>query len=165
MTLVVARLQSIPGIGRITAFALRYKIDVIERFADAGHVSSYFGFGVREWQSGDSQVKGKIAKGGDMLIRSLLAQAGRAVSPLPPARPAAALHPSPRAAGPSRESSSRQQSCDRGRAQEPDLRVPPLEARNDLRPPGLPGHARAGDAALESGARPRSIRCAIILAG
>lgn len=71
---VIAILESIPGIGPITAFALRHKIDTIDRFKDASHLSSYFGFGVRERQSGEVMVKGRIAKTGDSLLRKLLIQ-------------------------------------------------------------------------------------------
>jgi hypothetical protein len=71
---VMAILQTIPGIGPITAFALRHKIDTIDRFRDASHLSSYLGFGVRERQSGEITVKGKIAKTGDPLLRKLLIQ-------------------------------------------------------------------------------------------
>lgn len=76
---IIALLQTIPGIGPITAFALRHKIDTIDRFKDASHLSSYLGFGVRERQSGDTMVKGKIAKTGDPLLRKLLIQGAQAV--------------------------------------------------------------------------------------
>jgi transposase len=72
-------LQTIPGIGPITAFALRHKIDTIDRFRDASHLSSYFGFGVRERQSGETTVKGKIAKTGDPLLRKLLIQGAQII--------------------------------------------------------------------------------------
>lgn len=77
--LVMTILQTIPGIGPITAFALRHKIDTIDRFRDASHVSSYFGFGVRERQSGENTVKGKIAKTGDPLLRKLLIQGAQII--------------------------------------------------------------------------------------
>lgn len=76
---VMTILQTIPGIGPITAFALRHKIDTIDRFRDASHLSSYFGFGVRERQSGESTVKGKIAKTGDPLLRKLLIQGAQII--------------------------------------------------------------------------------------
>ena len=75
----VTLLQTIPGIGPITSFALRHKIDTIERFKDPAHLCAYFGFGVRERQSGDSVVKGKIAKTGDPLVRKLLIQGAQIV--------------------------------------------------------------------------------------
>lgn len=76
---VISHLQSIPGIGPITAFALRWKIETIDRFKDSAHLSSYFGFGVRQWQSGDSLVKGKITKTGNALIRRLLMQGAQVI--------------------------------------------------------------------------------------
>lgn len=76
---VIALLQTIPGIGPVTAFALRHKIDTIHRFRDASHMSSYFGLGVRERQSGETTVKGKIAKTGDALLRKLLIQGAQII--------------------------------------------------------------------------------------
>jgi transposase len=76
---IIALLQTIPGIGPITAFALRHKIDTIDRFKDASHLSSYLGFGVRERQSGDTTVKGKISKTGDPLLRKLLIQGAHVI--------------------------------------------------------------------------------------
>ncbi len=76
---IVALLRTIPGVGRITAFALRNKIGTIARFSDAAHLASYFGFGLRERQSGDNRVKGSIAKTGDSLVRSLLVQGAHIV--------------------------------------------------------------------------------------
>lgn len=76
---VIVRLRSIPGIGPITAFALRHKVEDIHRFASAAHLSSYFGFGVRQRQSGETLIKGKIAKTGDTLIRKLLIQGAQVV--------------------------------------------------------------------------------------
>jgi len=76
---IITLLQTIPGIGPITAFALRHKIDVIDRFKDASHLSSYLGFGVRERQSGDTMAKGKIAKTGDPLLRKLLIQGAQVI--------------------------------------------------------------------------------------
>lgn len=39
----------------------------IERFANAAHLTSHVGFGVREQQSGENRVKGKITKRGDIV--------------------------------------------------------------------------------------------------
>lgn len=76
---VVSHLKSIPGIGPITAFALRHRIETIDRFESAAHLSSYFGFGVRQRQSGETLIKGKIAKSGDTLIRKLLIQGAQVI--------------------------------------------------------------------------------------
>lgn len=77
---VVKILESIPGVGTITAFALRWKIENIERFKDSKHLASYFGFGIREQQSGDHLQKGKITKTGNNLIRKLLVQGAHVIS-------------------------------------------------------------------------------------
>lgn len=76
---VIARLRSIPGIGPITAFGLRHRIGTIDRFESAAHLSSYFGFGVRQRQSGETTVKGAIAKTGDTLLRKLLIQGAQVI--------------------------------------------------------------------------------------
>lgn len=76
---VMKRLQSIPGIGPMTAFALRWKIESIDRFCDAAHLCSYFGFGIRQKQSGDTLVKGKITKMGNTMVRTLLIQGAQVV--------------------------------------------------------------------------------------
>jgi transposase len=76
---VIGILRTVPGIGPVTAFALRHKIDSIDRFRDAAHLSSYLGFGVRERQSGGSLTKGKIAKTGDAFLRKLLIQGAQVV--------------------------------------------------------------------------------------
>jgi len=71
---IIPLLRSIPCVGPLTAFALRFKIGNIDRFKSPQHISSYFGFAVRQWQSGDGETRGKITKHGDSLIRKLLIQ-------------------------------------------------------------------------------------------
>lgn len=72
-------LLSIPGIGPITAFALRYKMGTIERFASAKHLASYFGLGIRQKQSGEASRFGGITHRGDEHIRSLLVQGAQVI--------------------------------------------------------------------------------------
>lgn len=71
---VITLLRSIPHIGPITAFALRNKMENTERFQSAKHLCSYFGFGIRQKQSGDGNHTGKLTKRGNTLIRKLLMQ-------------------------------------------------------------------------------------------
>lgn len=71
---IITLLRSIPHIGPITAFALRCKMENIERFRDAKHLCAYFGFGVRQKQSGDGSITGKLTRRGNILIRKLLVQ-------------------------------------------------------------------------------------------
>jgi len=76
---VLPLLQTIPGIGPINSFALRWKIETIDRFEDAAHLASYFGLGIRECQSGGMRRKGKITKTGSTLVRKLLVQGAQAM--------------------------------------------------------------------------------------
>ena len=76
---ILPLLRSIPGIGPINAFALRFKIETIERFEDSAHLASYFGLGIRECQSGGMRRKGKITKTGSALVRKLLVQGAQAM--------------------------------------------------------------------------------------
>src|SRR3989339_2092614 len=55
-------------------------METIERFKSAKHLASYFGFGIRERQSGDHLQKGKITKAGNNLIRKLLVQGAQVIS-------------------------------------------------------------------------------------
>lgn len=76
---VISCLQTIPGIGPITAFALRWKTETIDRFVNAAHLASYFGFGVRQRESGDHSTRGRITKTGNVLIRKLLIQGAQVI--------------------------------------------------------------------------------------
>lgn len=76
---IVKRLQTIPGIGPITAFAVRHKIESLDRFEDSAHLCSYMGLGVRQRCSGEHAVSGKITKTGNALIRRLLVQGAQVI--------------------------------------------------------------------------------------
>lgn len=76
---VIPLLRTIPGIGPINSFALRFKIETIDRFEDSAHLSSYFGLGIRECQSGGMRRKGRITKTGSALVRKLLVQGAQAM--------------------------------------------------------------------------------------
>jgi transposase len=71
----VHRLQSVPGVGPVTAAAFVAAIDDVHRFPDAHHVQAYLGLVPREWSSGDRQVRGRITKVGHPRARTLLVQA------------------------------------------------------------------------------------------
>ena len=64
-----------PGIGPITALTYRATVDTIDRFADAGSASAFFGLVPREDSSGERQRRGRITKAGPPMARSLLIQA------------------------------------------------------------------------------------------
>lgn len=76
---IITLLQNIPGIGAVTSFALRTKIDNIERFESAKHLCSYLGFSIRESQSGETLKKGKISKTGNSLVRKNVIQGAQTI--------------------------------------------------------------------------------------
>lgn len=72
---VTRRLQTIPGIGPVTALTFRATLDDVTRFAEAGAVTSFLGLVPRETSSGERQIRGRITKAGPRELRSLLVQA------------------------------------------------------------------------------------------
>jgi transposase len=72
---VVARLQSVPGVGTVVAVTFRATLDRIERFTAAGQVSALVGLVPREDSSGERRQRGHITKAGNAELRSLLIQA------------------------------------------------------------------------------------------
>lgn len=76
---IISLLRNIPGIGEISAFAIRAKVDDISRFVSARNLCSYFGFAVREHQSGEVFSKGRINKMGNSFIRKLVVQGAQSI--------------------------------------------------------------------------------------
>lgn len=78
-TPVVARLQTIPGIGLLTATALVAFVGAVPRFPSGRHFASYLGLTPRESSSGLRRRLGTISKRGDCYLRMLLIHGGRSV--------------------------------------------------------------------------------------
>jgi len=76
---VVDRLQTIPGIGLLTATALVAFVGDVRRFPTGRHLASYLGLTPRERSSGNVRRLGKISKRGDAYLRMLLIHGARAV--------------------------------------------------------------------------------------
>jgi transposase len=74
---IVARLQTIPGIGLLSATALVAFVGDINRFPTGRHFSSYLGLTPREQSSGLIRRLGAISKRGDSYIRMLLIHGAR----------------------------------------------------------------------------------------
>jgi transposase len=70
----VQLLQSIPGVGRVTAEVIVTHLDKPERFKNARHVSSYAGLVPRRFQSGQMDRQGGITHRGSRLLRSALVE-------------------------------------------------------------------------------------------
>lgn len=76
---IVQQLLQIPGIGLLTATALRAAIVDIQRFASGRHLASWLGLTAREHSSGERRLLGRISKRGDVYVRTLLIHGARAV--------------------------------------------------------------------------------------
>lgn len=75
----VIRLQTIPGIGLLTASALVARIGNAARFPDGRHFASALGLTAKEHSSGLQRRLGGISKRGDVYLRQLLIHGARAV--------------------------------------------------------------------------------------
>jgi len=75
----VIRLQTIPGIGLLTASALVARIGDAARFPDGRHFASALGLTAKETSSGLQRRLGAISKRGDVYLRQLLINGARAV--------------------------------------------------------------------------------------
>jgi transposase len=75
----IERLQTVPGVGRVTAAAFVATIDDTNRFSDSRKVGSYLGLTPRENSSGNKVRFGSITKCGPELVRRCLIHGARAV--------------------------------------------------------------------------------------
>lgn len=72
------RLQTIRGVGPLSATAVIAKIGNGSEFQKGRDLSAYFGLVPQQYSSGNKQVLGSITKHGDRYIRQLLVHGGRA---------------------------------------------------------------------------------------
>ena len=75
----VQRYQTVPGVGLLTATALRASAGDLARFRSGRHLAAWLGLVPREHSSGNQRRLGKITKRGDGYLRTLLVHGGRAV--------------------------------------------------------------------------------------
>lgn len=72
---VCRRLMSAPGVGPITALAFRATIDRPNRFRRSRDVGAHLGLTPARYQSGETDIQGKISRCGDELARTALYEA------------------------------------------------------------------------------------------
>jgi transposase len=75
----VQRYQTVPGVGLLTATALRAGAGDLARFRSGRHLAAWLGLVPREHSSGQQRRLGKITKRGDGYLRTLLIHGGRAI--------------------------------------------------------------------------------------
>jgi transposase len=71
----VRLLRTIPGVGRCTAEVIVAHLDDAKRFETAGQVSAYAGLVPRQFQSGETDRRGRITRRGPGLLRKVLVEA------------------------------------------------------------------------------------------
>jgi transposase len=76
---VCRRLMSAPGVGPITALAFRATIDRPDRFAASRAVGAHLGLTPSRYQSGETDIQGRISHCGDELARTALYEAANAL--------------------------------------------------------------------------------------
>jgi transposase len=69
---ICRRLMTAPGVGPLTSLAFRAGVDDPARFKRSRDVGAYFGLAPRTFQSGESQVTGRITQRGDTFVRHSL---------------------------------------------------------------------------------------------
>jgi transposase len=79
----VARLQTVPQIGPVTAVSFVATLDEVGRFRGAHQVEAYLGLVPREWSSSEVQRRGRITKAGNSRMRWLLVEAAWRVEKRP----------------------------------------------------------------------------------
>jgi transposase len=76
---VCRHLMSVPGVGPLTALAFRATVDRPDRFRRSRDVGAHLGLTPRRYQSGETDVQGRISRCGDELARTALYEAAHAL--------------------------------------------------------------------------------------
>ena len=66
------RFMTIPGVGPVTALAFKATIDDPARFRRSNDVGAHLGLTPRQYQSGETDVRGRISRSGDAFTRTAL---------------------------------------------------------------------------------------------
>jgi transposase len=77
--MVCRRLMSVPGVGPITALAFRATIDRPDRFRRSRQVGAHLGLTPARYQSGETDIQGRVSRCGDELARTALYEAANAL--------------------------------------------------------------------------------------
>jgi transposase len=72
-------LMTVPGVGPLTALAFRATIDRPSRFRKSRDVGAHLGLTPRRYQSGETDVQGRISRCGDELARTALYEAAHSL--------------------------------------------------------------------------------------
>jgi transposase len=73
------RRMTVPGVGALTALAFRATIDQPDRFRKSRAVGAHLGLTPRRYQSGETDILGRISRCGDELARTALYEAAHSL--------------------------------------------------------------------------------------
>ena len=76
---VCRKLMTVPGVGPITALAFRATIDRPDRFGKSRNVGPHLGLTPSRYQSGETDIQGRISRCGDELARTALYEAAHSL--------------------------------------------------------------------------------------
>jgi transposase len=76
---VAVRLMSVPGVGPICALTYKSAIEDPARFARGEDAGAFAGLAPRRSQSGERDIRGRISKAGDPMLRSALYEAANSL--------------------------------------------------------------------------------------
>lgn len=79
----VHRLDSVPGVGPVTAACFVALVDQVGRFSGPHQLEAYLGLVPREYSSGERQARGSITKAGNTRLRCLLVEAAWSIMNYP----------------------------------------------------------------------------------
>lgn len=74
---LVQRWLAVPGVGLLSATAVRVSAGDLHRFPSGRHFASWLGVTAREYSSGEQRRLGRISKRGDAYLRTLLVHGAR----------------------------------------------------------------------------------------
>ena len=76
---VTRLLMTAPGVGAVVALSFRSAVDDPGRFRRTRDVGSWLGLTPRRWQSGKTDIVGRITKAGDARVRTMLFEAAASI--------------------------------------------------------------------------------------
>jgi transposase len=76
---VCRRLMTVPGVGALVSVTFKAAVDDPTRFRSSKAVGAHFGLTPKRYQSGETDVSGRISRVGDAMVRTALYEAANVI--------------------------------------------------------------------------------------
>lgn len=76
---VCRHMMTVPGVGALTALIFKTGVDDPARFTSSKRLGAHFGLTPKKYQSGTTDITGRITKAGDAMVRSALYEAAHSM--------------------------------------------------------------------------------------